>query len=220
MTIVSRPVDATTSADISNIPFTVGWTRAAIAVHSVLQLPVPILLRLKADTHAPLLIDFRHHAFSWTIAPEDFPAHPVEVLVETEPTTDDAPPIFELPGRNLDSLLWIMGQHSFAGMPASWLRPGDRYTLSRWPNLTEHAHTLSQMRMTAMLGNVYVSAQELAVAADVSEGEAQSLINAFSLMGILRASSDVEAPVATGEAADEQAPSRGLFDRLRARLGL
>lgn len=216
MTIVSRPVDGVTSADISSIPYTVGWTRAAIAVHSMLQIPVPMFLRLEADEHPPLVIDFRHHAFDWAVALTDFPAHPLEVLVETEPTTAEAAPLFDLPGRNLDGLLWQIGQHSFAGMPASWLRPGDRYKLTRWPNLTEHAHTLSQMRMTAMLGNVYLSADELAVAAAVELGEAQSLLNAFSLMGILQTSLEVPAVAPVVEAV----PQRGLFDRLRERLGL
>lgn len=216
MTIVSRSVDGVTSADISSIPYTVGWTRAAIAVHSMLQIPVPMFLRLEADEHPPLVIDFRHHAFDWAVAMADFPAHPLEVTVETEPTTAEAAPLFALPGRNLDSLLWEIGQHSFAGMPASWLRPGDRYKLTRWPNLTEHAHTLTQMRMTAMLGNVFLTADELAVAADVELASAQSLLNAFSLMGILQTSSEaaVAVPVVAPVA------SRGLFDRLRERLGL
>jgi hypothetical protein len=216
MTIVSRPVDGATSADISSIPYTVGWTRAAIAVHSMLQIPVPMFLRLEADEHPPLVIDFRHHAFEWAVETGDFPVHPLEVLVETEATTAEAAPLFSLPGRNLDSLLWHIGLHSFAGMAASWLRPADRYKLTRWPNLTEHAHTLTQMRMTAMLGNVFLTADELAVAAGVELDEAQSLLNAFSLMGILQTSGQ-ELPVTP---VVEAVPQRGLFDRLRERLGL
>lgn len=193
MTIVSRSVDVTTSADISTIPYTVGWTTAAIAVHSIQLFSIPMLLRLEADAHPPILIDFRHDAYSWNLDMTEFPANPLEVIVETEPTTAEAPAIFELPGRNLDSLLWEIGRHSFAGMPASWMRPGDRYMLSRWPTFTEHVHTLTQMRMTAMLGNMYLNAAELAVAADVDEIEAQSLLNAFSLMGVLNCIAELSA---------------------------
>ena len=215
MTIVSRPVDGLTSAEISSIPFTAGWTSAAIAVHSMLTIPVPMFLRLEADEHPPILIDFRHRAFSWPVPMAEFPAHPIDVRVETEPTTADAAPLFVLPGRNLDSLLWEIGQHSFAGLPAPWLNADDRFKLTRWPNLIEHAHTLTQMRMTAMLGNVQLTVAELAVAADVDVTEAQSLVNALSLMGILQtADTAAVAPTVRPVAA------QGLFDRLRRRLGI
>ena len=193
MTTVSRSVDLVTSAEISAIPYTTGWTSAAIAVHSTKQIPVPMLLRLEADDCPPLVIDFRHHAFDWTMPMEEFPEHPLDVIVETEPTTLDADPLFALPGRDLDSLLWEIGRHAFSGMPASWMRPHDRYRLTRWPNFTEHVNTLTQMRMTAMLGNVYLNADELAVAAGVDVMQAQSVLNAFSLMGILHASGTLSA---------------------------
>ncbi len=219
MTIVSRPVDAKTSADISDIPYTVGWTRAAIAVHSILQLSSPMFVRLTADRTPPLLIDFRHHAYAWQLRLDEFPTDPIAVDVETEPTTAEAPALFALPGRSLDGLLWVMGINSFAGMEASWMRPGDRYKLTRWPNLIEHAHTLTQMRMTAMLGNVFLNAQELATAAGTEISEAQRLINAFSLMGILQRSGEISAP-AVVPASPETTEARGLFGRLRDRLGL
>ena len=192
MTIVSQTVDVLTSAEISAIPYSTGWTYAAIAVHSMQQISVPMFLRLEADDYAPLVIDFRHHAFDWALALENFPEHPFEIVVETEPTTVDAAPLFALPGRDLDSLLWEIGRHSFAGMPASWLRPYDRYKLTRWPAFTEHTTTLSQMRMTAMLGNVYLTAAELAIAAGVEETQAQGVLNAFSLMGILQSTATLE----------------------------
>lgn len=197
MTIVSQSVGLRTSAEISAIPYTTGWTHAAIAVHSMQLIEVPMFLRLEADAHPPLLIDFRHHAFDWAVAMVDFPEHPLEVLVETEPTTVDAEPLFALPGRDLDSLLWEIGRHSFAGLPASWLRPHDRYKLTRWPEFSEHVTALTQMRMTAMLGNVYLTASELAIAAGVEEVEAQSLLNAFSLMGILQSTGTLSAAPAS-----------------------
>jgi hypothetical protein len=65
--------------------------------------------------------------------------------------------------------------------------------LSRWPNFTEHVSPLTQMRMTAMLGNMYLNAEELAAAAEVDQTEAQALLNAFSLMGVLTCMAELSA---------------------------
>ena len=46
------------------------------------------------------------------------------------------------------------------------------------------------MRMTAMLDLMFLSVHDLALAADVLETEAQRLVKAFSLMGILQRSAD------------------------------
>lgn len=195
----------------------VGWTSAAIAVHSILQIPIPMFLRLEPAGHGPITIDFRHHAFEWGTELRDFPDEPATVLVETEPTTMDEPPLFPLPGANLDTLLWTMGQHSFQDASAFWLRQGDHFRLTRWPDLTSLDHSIDQMRMIAMLGNIALSVEQLAEAANVELGQAQRLVNALSLMGVLE--SAVEARAAARVAV---APSahRSLFSRLRDKLGL
>ena len=195
----------------------VGWTSAAIAVHSILQIPIPMFLRLEPAGFGPITIDFRHHAFEWGTRLEDFPDEPATVLVETEPTTATEPPIFALPGQDLDTLLWVMGLHSFQDDRAFWLRPGDRYRLTRWPDLTSLDHTIDQMRMVAMLGNISLSVEQLAEAADVELAVAQRLVNALSLMGVVESAIETHArPV---DEAPTPVPARGLFSRLRAKLG-
>lgn len=197
----------------------VGWTSAAIAVHSILQIPQPMFLRLEPAGFGPITIDFRHHAFEWGTSLADFPDEPATVLVETEPTTHDEPPLFALPGADLDTLLWVMGLHSFQDARAFWLRPGDHFRLTRWPDLTGLDHSIDQMRMIAMLGNIALSVEQLAVAADVELAHAQRLVNALSLMGVLESS--VEARAAANAVVVPRASShRSLFSRLREKLGL
>lgn len=212
--------------DESAFPVSVGWTQAAIAVNSILNLPLPMLLKMDIEGHAPLLIDFRYHAFAWTTPLEHFPVDAVHTGMETEPTHLDGAPLFELPGQNLDGLLWEMGINSFGGARASWLPPGGRFKLSRWPNLTKHSHTIRQMHMMAMLANTHVSAGELAAFAGVDESDAQRLINALSLMRILNHAPDaappemVAPPVAEAEAEEYTTDKPlSLFARLRNRLG-
>lgn len=198
-------------------PVSVGWTQATIAVSSVMVLPTPTNLKMNIEMHGPLLIDFAHHAFSWSTPLEAFPLDAVHTGLETIPAGEGTPPLFELPGKDLDGLLWQMGINSFDGKPAFWLSPGERYRLTRWPNLTQHSHNMSHVRMIAVLGNAYVSTPELASYSGVDESEAQRLINALSLMRILSRSAEAPAaPVAVETAA---AKRQSLFGRLRKRLG-
>jgi hypothetical protein len=169
------------------------------------------------EGHEPLLIDFRHHAFSWSTPLQQFPINAVHTGLETVPTGPDAPPFFELPGQNLDGLLWEMGINSFDGKPAAWMAPDNRYHLTRWPNLTHHTHDLSQVQMIAVLGNGYASAAELAAFAGVPLEKAQRLINALSLMRILNRSAEAPAPAVAPPTAAEKRES--LFARLRKKIG-
>ncbi|HEX7835643.1 MAG TPA: hypothetical protein VF479_09275 [Pseudolysinimonas sp.] len=198
-------------------PVTVGWTHAATAVNSVLSLNTPVNLRMEIEMHGPLLIDFRNHAFSWSTPLEYFPVDAVHTRLETVPTGPDSPPFFELPGQDLDGLLWVMGINSFGGDAAFWLSPGERYKLTRWPNLTRHSHNMRQVQMIAALGNAYATTAELAAFAGVEVSEAQRLINALSLMRILSRSSAEPAPTVVPQTA--AAKRQSLFGRLRKRLG-
>jgi hypothetical protein len=200
-----------------SFPVSVGWTQATIAVSSVMVLKTPMNLKMNIEMHGPLLIDFGRHAFSWSTPLENFPLDAVHTGLETIPGGADAPPMFELPGKDLDGLLWQMGINSFDGAPAFWLSPGERYRLTRWPNLTQHSHNMSQVRMIAVLGNAFVSTAELAKYSGVEEAEAQKLVNALSLMRILSRSAD--APAAPMVVETAAAKRQSLFGRLRKRLG-
>jgi hypothetical protein len=217
MTVNTNQLAAEPASVSTGFPVTVGWTQAAMAVYSVLRLNTPVNIKMIIEMHGPLLIDFRHNAFSWSTPLEQFPVDAVHTRLETEPTSADAPPYFELPGQDLDGLLWEMGINSFGGAAAYWLPPDERYKLTRWPNLTRHSHNLGQMKMMAALGNTYASTAELAALAGVEKSEAQRLINALSLMRILsRSSVAPAAPVVKETAA---AKRQSLFSRLRKRLG-
>jgi hypothetical protein len=138
---------------------------------------------------------------------------PGVIDVETEPVLPGAAPLFESNGRDLDGLLWMIGRAAFPGRPASWLRAGERYRLSRWPNITAFGITAEEVRMTALLGSGSYSATDLALDGGVSAADAQRLINAFSLMGILYSVAGEPEPVRP------PAARGGLFRRLRDRLG-
>lgn len=217
MTTDVEQVAAQPPPQAPDFPVVVGWTQAAMAVQAVLLLNTPVHLRMSFEAHGPLLIDFRHHAFSWSTPLEQFPVDAVHTGLQTVPTTADDPPFFDLPGQDLDGLLWVMGLNAFAEGPAFWLSPDERYRLTRWPNLNQHSHNLSHVRMIAVLGNTYASAAELAAFAGVELAEAQRLINALSLMRILTRSA--VAPAATMAPKPEEARHEGLFARLRKRLG-
>lgn len=198
-------------------PVSVGWTQAAIAISSVMVLKTPMNLKMNIEMHGPLLIDFEHRAFSWSTPLEHFPVDAVHTGLETIPGGPDAPPLFELPGQDIDGLLWQIGLNSFDGKPAFWLSPGERYRLTRWPNLTQHSHDMSQVKMIAVLGNAYVSTEELAKYTGVHLTDAQRLVNALSLMRILSRSAEAPAAVVVSETA--AAKRQSLFGRLRKRLG-
>jgi hypothetical protein len=217
MTVSANNIAEEPASVSTGFPVTVGWTHAAMAVYSVLRLNTPVNLKMLIEMHGPLLIDFRHHAFSWSTPLEYFPIDAVHTRLETEPTSEDAPPYFELPGQDLDDLLWEMGINSFGGAPAYWLPKDERYKLTRWPNLTRHSHNLRQMKMMAVLGNTYASTSELAALAGVEESEAQRLINALSLMRILSRSS--AAPATEVAPPTAAATRKSLFGRLLKRLG-
>lgn len=193
-----------------------GWAQVTFAINSILQLSTPVFLKIDADGHEPAYIDFRHSAFVWSTSLFDFPTHPRNVSFETEMASPDAPPLFRLPGQPLNSLLWLLGQHAYPGQAAPWMRPGERYRLAQWPNLARHLHDMRQMHMLAILGNGFFSADELAAMADVPVGEAHNLLNALSLLRLLRVSEEV-APIVLPPEAKDRAP--GLFARLLARLG-
>jgi hypothetical protein len=195
-----------------------GWTSAAIAICSIMQIPTPMLLRLSPDDLEPIYVDFRFRAFQWGMGMDEFPVDPARVYVETEAAPDGSPPLFDHPGRNVDVLLWAIGSNSFPDAAASWLRPGEAYRLRRWPNLTDLDLPIDDIRHTSLLGNAYFTATSLATAADTTPAAAQRMINALSLMGVLAVSAEAaESRVAVER--DESSEARGLFSRLRNRLG-
>jgi hypothetical protein len=195
-----------------------GWTSAAIAICSIMQIPAPMLLRLIPEGFEPIYVDFRFRAFVWPHSIASFPAHPAYVDVETESTPINSPPLFELPGQSLDALLWAIGSNAFNGQQASWMNPRETYRLKRWPNLTVLELSADQVRLASLLANGYFTAATLAEAAEVDLETTQRALNALSLMGILVVSTETDDPAVV--VAPSPAASVGLLSRLRDRLGL
>lgn len=199
-------------------PELAGWAGAATAIHAIQQMPMPVTLRLHVDGHGVITIDLAFNAYEWSRSLSDFSLTPDSVRVETKPGQPDAPSI-DLPGRPLDPLLYAIGWRAFGDEPAPWLVDGHRYRLRRWPSLSELAIGLDEVRMIAMLGNAFATADELAAAAQIPPSDARRLVNALSVAGILRRT-------ATAPALDAEAGSRGgapastgLFARLRKKWG-
>jgi hypothetical protein len=199
-------------------PELAGWAGAATAVHAIQQMAMPMTLQLHVADHGVIAIDFAYNAFAWPVSLDAFPESPSSVIVETRAGLPDGPSL-ELPGRTLDPLLWSIGYHAFADEPAPWLNPGHRYRLRRWPSLSELSIGLDQVRMIAMLGNAFATADELAAAAHTSPSDARRLVNALSVAGILRRSSGAPALDAAPTPPETPTASTGLFARLREKWG-
>ncbi len=111
-----------------------------MAVHSIRLIPTPMILRLVVAEHGAITIDFRHGAYDWEVPLAQFPAWPASVTLQTWPVADRDPAPFALPGQPLDALLWTMAAHGFGDEPATWLRPDEKYRLTRWPSFDGLPH--------------------------------------------------------------------------------
>jgi hypothetical protein len=188
----------------------VSWARVAMSIVSARQ-SNGVLLTVDFADQPPLTIDLERHEFSWEGMGGPIPAHVsvMRVMLLQHPTAD----VFV--GHDLDLLLWAIGLTAFGDERAGWLAPDSRVRLVGWPNLTVLDHSAEQVRMTAALGTMFLTAEELATSVEVSTGEAQRLINALGLMDLL-----LSAPMAETVAPILPQAPRGLFRRLRDRLGL
>lgn len=182
---------------------------------------LPIVMRITALGHPPIMVDPRHNAYK-ADGDGDLPDKPRLVLVETQVVGPETGPAFELPGSDLDALLWRIGLLAFPDSSAPWLPTGQRQRLRRWPNLTALDCDIEQVGMVAMLANAAFTPAELAEASGRPLGDARSVINAFSLMGLLVPETETN-PVAADAPAAAPAPpgtvrAPGLLTRLRQKF--
>jgi hypothetical protein len=209
-------VDTSVRTGAPSAPYAAGWASAATAVHGIRQLAAPMLLALDPAGLPRIVIDLRHRAFDWPLPLDALPSEPESVHVATQPVAADDPAPFTLPGRPLDALLWMIGRDAFTDRPAPWMR-GERFRLSRWPNLTDLPHDADELAMIAVLANGWADVRELAAAVAVPETAAQRLVNALGLMDVLRVLEPEAEHVPRPRVRTER---RGLFARLRNRLGI
>ena len=188
---------------------------AATAIHAVRRMRTPVLIELDVQGVGVITIDPQHHVYSGHVNPSLLPLHPSTVVVETRATSRDAGAL-ERSARSLDSLLWAIGVNAFGNQRATWLWPDDRYRLTRWPNLSGVVVEGDHVRMFGILAHAFATPEELAATAECDVAQARRLINALSLIGILKTSSDAPPP----QPASTPVAHRGLISRLRARMGI
>lgn len=198
------------------------WAESAITLYSIVQNSAPVIAEMNIAATNSVLIDFRYRAFVSDEPIENLPCNPSRVLIRTEVAQPGQPPAIPLPGTGIDQLLWYVGINAFDGKPAPWIRSEDRYRLQRWPNFTEITYQMDHMRMTALIGNAFMNAQEMADAAGVPIETAVRMVNAYSLMGLLQ-TAVVQQPAVAINTQQQPLASRsvnGFFSKLRDKLGL
>lgn len=173
----------------------VGWSGAAMALNAVRRMPSAMIVSLRADALDPMLIDMRGYVYQWSVPLEQFPMSPTSVVIGTRAIDEPAPAFAEVDygytrpafaGDPLDALLWLIGTHAFDGTRASWLRSGDRYRLYRWPELEKLPITDEQVRIVKTSARGFMTVDTLAAKSGVDLEAAQRVVNALSLMALLR----------------------------------
>lgn len=166
-----------------------------------------------------LAIDWGRKDYWWNGAPAVFPADPTIASIRMLRGDGAQLPFLRESPLPLEPLLWNMGIAAFPNSQAWWFAEGSRYRATRWPNYPVLDHDADQVRMTAMLGSAALTPVELALAANVEPDAAQRLLNALGLLGLVRElpAEETDGTVRTPDAPTER---KGLFSRLRARLGV
>lgn len=190
------------------------WAEVATTVYDALQRNSADVITVVVGSRDMLQIDIARYSFEWSTPLAEFPTGASGLRIAVNPAAD-----FSATPKNLDSLLWTLGNNAFGGAAAPWLQAGQRVRLSRWPNMPRHLHGMQQMYMLAALGNAYFSAGELAAASKAPEATAQDLINALSLMQLLKYSAEAPPVVIAPSGPQHRQQPQSLFARLRARLG-
>lgn len=195
----------------------VDWSRLALRLRSAIELGEDLLLEVIPDGDEPLVIDVADRTFWWHRSLTDLPER-VRSLVITPIDHRTFDPGGA--GVDLEPLLWQIAHASFDGGRARWLKPGDRYKLRRWPNLTALPHDSEQVRAMSILGQASLTAEEFASVAQIEPLDADRLLSALSLMGLLRvqpagSGGTSAAPVIIAQPRREG----GLFAKLRGLFG-
>ena len=165
-------------------PAPAGWSGAAMAVHSVRQIARPVLVGLRVPDHSPIWIDLRSNIYVWDTALDLLPLDPEAVQVRTR-AIEEADPDLEGRTQSLDQLLWLIGLNAFPGR-ATWLRAGDRYRLKVRPDFDMLPIGEDELKLVKGLARGLTTVEKLAARCKLPEAEAQRVINALSLMDVLR----------------------------------
>jgi len=197
------------------LPSASGWSGAATAINALRQIPRPILLSLLPSAHSPIIIDLRDLTFDWSTPLEQFPTQPDAVSVATYSLKDD-PRSLSRTAVGIDPLMWLIGLNSFDGNPASWLRPGDKFRLKRWPDFELLLHTPEQANIIKTLAKSLMTVERLAKLSGCDPWECQRVVNALSLMSAMhRIEARNAAPTQPPRTAQFDTPTRGRGRHVR-----
>ena len=207
-------------------PTAEGWATIAGAINSMRAIQQPMTLAVTSPDFGTLWIDFVRERFYIDRALSAMPEYPRGIVLYSQPQ----PPGHELfpwvQWSPLDPFLWQIAPLAAREAPAMWRRRTDRYSLTRWPNLTQLPHTPADIRILAALGGGQaLTAQEAAVIADVSDDDVERILDALSLMNCVESTLGSPVPPPEVEQATQRAQSAtrregGLFARLRRRREL
>jgi len=166
-----------------------------MALHAVRRMPSAMLVSLQPDDFDPMFVDMRGYVYQWSASLDQFPAEPTTVVIGTR-AIESAVPAFAgadysysrpaFAGHPLDALLWLIGTNAFEGRRASWLRSGDRYRLYRWPELEKLPLTPEQVHIIKISARGFMTVDTLAAKAKSDIESVQRVVNALSLMALLR----------------------------------
>ncbi len=217
-----------TAGEVSAVrerPDTAGWRGVALAIRSMRESPV--LLTVVSSDCEPLWIDLSTSRYYWERPLASMPEAPGDVTIYSQPVEAENPPYPWVVWRAMDPLLWQMGRFAFGTDPAAWLRPGERYALQRWPNLTEIPHSTEELRMIATLANDFLTAEEFGLLTGADPATVRRMLNMLSLMGAVKAAAAPLAPPAAVERArseperakDDSSANFGFLSRVRDKMG-
>lgn len=192
----------------------IDWSRLSLRLKTAIDAGATDLLEVHAGDLPVLIVDVAQHAYWWDLPLADVPDRVTAMSIVD---LDRDAHLAAEPGRDLDPLLWTVAHSSFDASVAPWMRPGDRYRLHRWPNLTTLPHRPQHLRAISLLGQAALTEDEFSRVAELDAREARQLLTTFSLMGLLRVSAAESRPSLF--AAVKPKPAGGLFGRLAKLFG-
>lgn len=176
------------------------------AVRSATKKRQELLLTLTADNMTPIWLDLRTKRFFTESPLDELPEETVNPKLYAKLIDPNDPPFPWVNWRSIDAILWTIGERAFAEKRARWLILGERYSLVRWPNLTQISYGSDELNAISMLANGLLTVEELALVARISVEKSANLISTLSFMGVLRGTGAPRIPLKVAEAMNN-APS-------------
>lgn len=191
---------------VTPTPSPSGWDNVVAAVRSATKKRQELLLTLTADNMTPIWLDLRTKRFFTESPLDELPEETVNPKLYAKLIDPNDPPFPWVNWRSIDAILWTIGERAFAEKRARWLILGERYSLVRWPNLTQISYGSDELNAISMLANGLLTVEELALVARISVEKSANLISTLSFMGVLRGTGAPRIPLKVAEAMNN-APS-------------